>query len=256
MQFFFEYGPTKSLGQRTASADGGTGTSAHTVSQVVGALAADTVYYFRIVATSAGGTVRGSTRSLRTAKLPQALTLSATPEPVVFGRDITIVGRLTGNAVANRAVTLESNPFPFTRGFRRLGTTRVTGAAGAVRFLVAPFGSATQFRLESGGTRSAAITVHVRPRIRLRVHRIAGGRVRVSGLVFPSSASGRVSIQRRTASGRLVPVRRTALVARSSGGARYRATLRTRRNLVLRAVYRGSSGGPLLSARSNVKRPR
>ncbi len=253
-QFRFEYGPTTSLGQSTPPGDAGSGSSGHSVSQVVGGLRPDTVYYFRAVATSAAGTVRGSTRSLRTTKLPLALAISASPDPVVFGTDVIITGLLSGGAIANRAITLQSRPFPFTRSFRALGTQRVTDSIGAVRFPVAPFKSATQFRLSASGALSAVVTVEVQPRVRLNVRRISGGRVRVSGLVFPSSTSGRISIQRRTADGGFVPVRRVTLVARSSGGARYRATLRYRSGLVLRAVYRGGSGGPLLSARSLVKR--
>jgi hypothetical protein len=253
-QFRFEYGLTKSLGKSTPPGDAGSGGAARSVAQLVGGLSPDTVYYFRAVATSAAGTVRGSTRSLRTTKLPLALAISASPDPVVFGTDVVISGLLSGSAVANRAITLQSRPFPFTGGFRNLGTKRVTDTAGAVRFPVAPFRSATQFRLSTSGAQSAVVTVDVQPRVRLSVRRIRGGRVRVSGLVFPSSASGRISIQRRTAGGSFVPVRRVTLVARSSGGARYRATLRYRRGLVLRAVYRGGNGGPLLGARSLVKR--
>jgi len=253
-QFRFEYGPTRSLGLSTPAADAGSGGSARSLSQVVGGLNPDTLYYFRAVATSSAGTVRGSTRSLRTAKLPLTLAVSASPDPIEFGTDLTISGLLAGSAIANRAITLQSNPFPFTRGFRNVGSPRVTDSAGAVRFLVAPFKAATQFRLSTSGARSAVVTVEVRPRVRLRVRRLRGGRVRASGLVFPSSASGRVSIQRRTADGGFVPVRRVTLVARRSGGARYRATLRFRPGLVLRAVYRGGDGGPLLSGRSAVKR--
>jgi hypothetical protein len=255
-QFAFEYGTTNALGQSTALADAGNGGSARTVSAMLTALAADTTYYFRVVASSPAGTVRGDTKSLRTAKLPLVLTVGATPDPIVFGSDLTIEARLAGSAIAGRAITLQSNPFPFTRGFRNTGVPRVADAAGVARFVVAPFARATQFRLEAGGTRSAVMTVEVRPRIRIAAHRIRGGRVRVSGLVYPSSASGRVSIQRRTAAGGFVPLRRVTLVARASGGARFHATLRSRPGLVLRAVYRAGSGGPLLGARSAVKRAR
>jgi hypothetical protein len=255
-QFFFEYGTSNALGQATPPADAGNGTAARSVSTVLTGLVADTTYYVRAVATSPAGTVRGATKSLRTANLPLSLTLGAAPDPVIFGGDLKIEGRLAGTNIANRAITLMSNPFPYTRGFRRLGTQRVTDAAGVVRFLVAPFGSATQFRLETSGARSGVVTIAVRPRIRLSVRRIRGGRVRATGLVFPSRAAGRVSIQRRTASGAFVPLRRTQLTSRTSGGARYAATLRVRPGAVLRAVYIGGSGGPLLSARSVVKRAR
>jgi len=251
-QFFFEYGTTKSYGVATPAASAGSGQSSKSVSQDIGGLTPDTVVHFRIVAVSSAGTSRGNDHSFRTAKLPTTIAIGASPDPVVFGNDVTIEGRISGPAIVNRAVTLQTNPFPFTRGFKNFGSSRLSDASGVVRFAVAPFTQAKQFRVKMSGAASAVVTVEVRPKIRLRVRRIRGKRVRVSGFLNPGDATGVISIQRRTAGGSFVPIRRVALEPHA-GGARFRTTLRFRRNLALRASYR-APGGPLLAAVSRVKR--
>lgn len=253
-RYAFEWGTTSRLGRATPFADAGGGGSAVSVSHVLTGLAPNTTHYFRVVATSAAGTSRGGIRSVRTLRTPSALALGAMPDPVEFGRDLTIDGRLSGSAIANRAVTLQSNPFPYTRGFRRVGTPRVTDASGAVRFLVAPFAATTRFRLEGAGVRSAVVSVEVRPRVRLRVRRISRGRVAVSGLVFPSRASGEISLQRRTADGRFKRIKRVRLQSRERGGAVYRTRTRYRRGMRLRAVYLDFRGA-LTRGHSPVRRP-
>jgi hypothetical protein len=250
-KFYFEFGATKSYGAATGVSDAGNGQSAKSVALVVAGLAPATAYHYRIVVASPGGTVRGGDTSFTTANLPLSVAIGASPDPIVFGNDLTISGRLSGTAVANQAVTLQSRPFPFTRGFTNVGTARLSDAGGAVSFLIPPFTVATQFRLAISGAYSAVMSVEVRPKITLRVRRIKGHRVRVTGVVHPGNATGGVSIQRRTAGGSFVPIKRVAL-SPQTGGARYTATLRMRPGLTLRAVFR-ADGGPLLRATSRVK---
>lgn len=251
---YFEYGTTRAYGQATPLQDAGSSDSARAISAVVGNLAPATTYHFRVVASSPIGTVRGGDRAFTTARSPVGVAVGASPDPVPYGRTLTIEGRYTGSGTAGRAITLQSNPFPFTRGFRRVGSEHLTDAGGVVRFTIAPFAAATRFRLVGAGVTSAVLTVEVRPRIALRARRLKGRRVRVSGTVVPAEASGVVSIQRKTTSGRWVLLRRVALQPRS-GGARYAATLRYRPRLTLRAVVR-SQNGPLLGATSRVRRVR
>jgi hypothetical protein len=55
--YYFQYGPTTAYGQSSAPLSAGTGTSAQAVSAAIGGLSAATGYHYRLVATSAGGTV-------------------------------------------------------------------------------------------------------------------------------------------------------------------------------------------------------
>lgn len=58
-KYYFEYGPTKSYGTKTAEASAGAGTSSVEVSKTSTGLTADTEYHYRIVATDAEGTFYG-----------------------------------------------------------------------------------------------------------------------------------------------------------------------------------------------------
>lgn len=251
---FFELGPTTAYGRTTPFTAAGSGDRALPFQAAVADLTPGTRYHFRLVASSAAGTVRGADRTFTTSRQPVTVALGASPDPVTYGDTLTIEGRFAGSGVARRAITLQADPFPFTRGFRKIGDAHLTDAGGVVRFTVAPFASATRFRLVGAGVTSAPVTVEVRPRIGLSVRRLKGRRVRLRGTVRPESASGVISIQRRTATGRFVVLRRVALTPHR-GGARYGTTIRFRRGLVVRAALR-SEGGPLLGATSRVRRVR
>ena len=56
------------------------------------------------------------------------------PNPVVFGEPFLVEGNLTGTGAANREVTLESNPFPYTGGFHAVGNPEVTNSTGGFSF--------------------------------------------------------------------------------------------------------------------------
>ncbi len=72
-QYFFEYGTTESYGSYTSAEDAGAGTSPAQVSAAIGGLAANTTYYFRIVASSATGEVFGGPVPFTTQALPPAV---------------------------------------------------------------------------------------------------------------------------------------------------------------------------------------
>jgi len=72
-----QYGPTAAYGSATAPGSAGSGTATVPVSATVGALAPDTTYHYRLVATSANGTSNGADATFTTAKAPPTVTVLA-----------------------------------------------------------------------------------------------------------------------------------------------------------------------------------
>jgi alpha-tubulin suppressor-like RCC1 family protein len=76
--YVFEYGTTLSFGQITTPDGAGSGTAAVAVAQPLSALAPDTTYYFRLVATNLAGTTFGAVASFTTSSGgPPAVTTGA-----------------------------------------------------------------------------------------------------------------------------------------------------------------------------------
>jgi hypothetical protein len=73
--YYFQYGKTTAYGSSTASTDAGSGTSSVAEAAAVTGLEPGTTYHYRIVATSAGGTVQGSDQAFTTAA-PPVITLA------------------------------------------------------------------------------------------------------------------------------------------------------------------------------------
>ena len=72
--YAFQYGATTNYGLQTSTKSAGSGTNIMTVQATLSRLAASTMYHFRIVATSPGGTVAGTDATFTTAKMPPAAT--------------------------------------------------------------------------------------------------------------------------------------------------------------------------------------
>jgi hypothetical protein len=64
--YHFQYGPTISYGSTTAATSAGSGTSSIAATTAIGGLLPSHVYHFRIVASSAGGTVDGGDMTFQT----------------------------------------------------------------------------------------------------------------------------------------------------------------------------------------------
>jgi hypothetical protein len=75
--WYVEYGTSTSYGSKTASAGAGSGTANSAVSVALTGLAQGTTYHYRVVATSASGTSRGSDGLFKTLAAPGAVTGSA-----------------------------------------------------------------------------------------------------------------------------------------------------------------------------------
>lgn len=143
-------------------------------------------------------------------KPPATLTLSAAPNPVAAGGNLTLTGKLTGDKVANQKVTLRSDPFPFD-AFTNAGDA-TTNASGDFSLIQRPTAN-TRYQVRQGNDESAIVTVLVRPKVGLRLsdYTPAGGqRVRFTGRVCPEHDGLSVAIQRRSG-GRFKTIRRAGL---------------------------------------------
>jgi hypothetical protein len=169
--------------------------------------------------------------------VPGKLSIAAAPNPVKFGKAVTISGKLTGNANAAKPVLLFADPFPFDV-FAPAGTT-VTDANGDYSLTHSPTVN-TRYQTKQGGTESEIVTVLVRPTIRLRVSDRtprAGTRVRFYGRVCPEHDGSLLAIQRRTATGAWRRVTRVVLVDAGECST-FSKRLRIRRDGAYRAALR------------------
>ena len=123
---YFQYGTTGKYGAQSAPTQLAAGSSAVPVSIAVTGLTAATTYHYRIVATNATNTALGADKTVKTAKIPLALAITASPNPVAVGGAVTIEGTLSGTGSANTPVQLQENPFPYTGGFQNIGNPELT----------------------------------------------------------------------------------------------------------------------------------
>jgi hypothetical protein len=169
---------------------------------------------------------------------PAALSIAAQPNPVVFGRNVTVSGRLTGPNNSGKTVNLQSDRFPFEGNFQNAGNA-TTNAQGAYSFTRTP-PVHTRYRTRQGPNASTVVTVLVRIRVSLRLSDAtpeAGQLVRFSGRACPQHDGAEVRIQRRTATGKWRTVRKTVLRdIPNSGCSRYRKRFRVFRDRTYRAV--------------------
>ena len=210
--YYFQYGTTTQYGSQTPTQGPISGNANRDVDAAVTGLAPSTTYHYRVVATNASGTTFGANMTFTTpapGTAPpgqNAVTIAANPSTVTFGRPTTISGQVTGPDNANVEVELESNPAPFTAGFKNAGVKATTNAAGNYTMAVTPTVN-TRYRV-SAKTRprvtSPETLVNVRVRVSLRLSDRTpsrGERVRFSGVVTPGHDGKVARIQRRTSAG-------------------------------------------------------
>jgi hypothetical protein len=260
--YYFEYGPTKTYGTKTAVVNAGSGNAKQPVSQPVGGLTASTTYHFRLVATNPAGTTTGKDKAFTTLAPGQTatgLSIAARPNPLVWGGATTIAGQLTGaRQTAGVDVTLRQNPYPYTGGFKPLAKV-TTDAQGRYAFTRRPKLNTryeVQARPRPGpNVTSQALQVRVRMKVTLRLSDSTparGQRVRFSGSVYPAHDGRLVSLQRRTSSGRFVTVARTPARHVLSG---VRSSFARRLTITAGGVYRAYVGGHADHSAGFVTRP-
>jgi hypothetical protein len=236
--YVFQYGTTKGYGGQTPLAAAGSAKNAVQVSQAVGGLQANTVYHYRILASSIAGAVTGSDRTFKTPKIPLSLQISATPNPVLYGDPFSVGGTLSGTGAAGRVVALQFNPFPYLAGFQTLGNPEVTSATGGFSFPVVGLLTNTQLRVITTSApfiSSAVLLEGVAVRVSFHVHRVhrrrRGEFLRMYGTVTPAEVGARVGFQ----------LLRPGLPSLNQGGAFVRSATSTvsRFSTIVRIRHRG-----------------
>jgi hypothetical protein len=237
----FEYGRTTAYGTATPDQAIGAGGSTVSVTAAIAGLAPATRYHYRAVATSAAGITRGANRSFTTPRVPTAVTMTASTFRPVWGRGVTVTGRVSG--VGRTPVALERQDFPFTGPF--VGIATATASANGTYSLTALLFTTARLRVV---TRTAVIamsqvaTAKVAVRVGLKTRRLRDRRYRLEGSIWPAVPNGRVSLQRQSRSGRWGPVARTSPLP--GGRSRYRFTVRRRsRAMNYRVVVLARDGG-------------
>jgi hypothetical protein len=187
----------------------------------------------------------------KTVDQPGALSLTVTPNPVRFGRSVTISGSLTGPNNTGRTITLREDPFPFD-DLSNVGSTD-TDTQGNYSFVRSPTVN-TNYQVRRGGVESQTVTVAVKPTVSLRFGDrtpAAGKRIRLSGKVCPEHDGGTLEIQRRKAPKQWRTVARVTM-ADAGTCSTYRRRLRVRRDGAFRTFFAADSDHA--AARSRVRR--
>ena len=226
--YHFEYGTSTSYGERTADASAGSGQSARSVSATVAGRKPNTHYHYRVVASNDAGVARGRDRSFVTLRNPQGITASASPNPAPWSGSTTVSGSVSGEGVGGATVVLERQDFPFGGPFY-LVATKAAASNGSFSFRVGPLWAMARLRLTTRTTIVAAspiVEVRNALHVGLRARRISSGRVRLQGAVSPAVPNGRATLQKRSPSGRWVPLRRAGVQPLGGGRSRYAFTVR------------------------------
>ena len=159
------------------------------------------------------------------------LSAATTPTPIVFGAATTVSGKLTGQNNGGRQVTLAEDPFPYGDGYVNVTTVNTT-ANGDYSFANLRPASNRNYRV-SVGSEQAFTGVRVRMRVSFSVSDSTprrGQRVAFSGFVAPKHDGATVLVQRLSATGAWITVRRTLLRATTGDRSRYRTVLTIRRS--------------------------
>ena len=98
---YFDYGTTPSFGQRSASDNAGSGSSAISVSIPVTGLTSETVYYFRMVASNQNGVAYGATETLTTLGDPKPPTVLTADATNILWQSATLQGSVNPNGAAS-----------------------------------------------------------------------------------------------------------------------------------------------------------
>jgi hypothetical protein len=244
--FQFQYGTTSAYGSVTPEQKLG-GTGKKTVTADVAGLAPATTYHYRLIARNGKGLTKGADRSFKTKAQPLGVAFAATPNPVPFGATTTLGGQLTGTGNAGREVVLQSNPFPYTQGFKPVGNKLVTDAAGNFSFGLMAIPLNTQYRValpDKPSVVSPIVVVSVSVLVSTRlgattVHK--GHKLTFSGAIRPAIDGTPIAIQKRR-NGQWVTIAGTAARHNSSASSVYSKKVTIRSGGTYR-VYAGVANG-------------
>jgi phosphodiesterase/alkaline phosphatase D-like protein len=237
--YWFDYGTSTSYGRSTPAKSGGSKAGSQGVNAQLTGLTPSTVYHYRLVAKSDGGTTYGTDATLATT----GVTLTIGARAVVYGGRVRLSGIVPTHQTGEQVVLFAQ---AYGDGSPRSVATILTGAGGVWVYLARPQ-IATTYQASWRGGMSASASVGVHPRLTLTRTR--------TGLFLVSVVAGRplahrlVQLQRRVGS-RWMTIRRVRLGARSR--VEFRATLPRGRSTVRVALSVNQAGGGFLGGTSRV----
>jgi hypothetical protein len=239
-----DYGATTAYGSSTPAADLGAGTGMLSVRQRIEGLAPGKRYHYRIVATNAKGTTSGGDHTFTTTTTPTSATLAADGNPVTYGRPVVLTGKLGGSKTSGVRVRLQTTSFPFSSPFADALSPATSSKSGTYSFTLPAVWMTTRALVIAEGAPSLlSPTVVIRSAVRTGIRTITRttlGSATVSGRVTPYTANGFASLQRQSATGRWLPLRR----ATPGPDGRYSVTVgATRAPMTLRVVGVPRDGG-------------
>jgi hypothetical protein len=221
----FQYGTTSAYGSVTPEQTVG-GDGRKTITADISGLAPATRYHYRLIARNSKGLSKAGDRSFKTKVQPLGVTFAATPNPLPFGGTTTLGGQLTGTGNGGREVVLQSNPFPYTQGFKPVGNKLVTDASGSFSFglMAVPFN--TQYRValpDKPSVVSPIVVVSVSVLVSTRlgtktVHK--GHKLTFQGSIRPAVDGTPIAIQKQR-NGKWVTVSGTVARHNSSASSTY-----------------------------------
>jgi hypothetical protein len=243
----FQYGATSAYGSVTPE-QVVTGDGKKTVTADITGLAPATTYHYRLIARNDKGLSKGADRSFKTKVQPLGVTFAATPNPLLTGGTTTLAGQLTGTGNGGRDVVLQSNPFPYTQGFKAVGNKLVTDAAGNFSFGLQMVALNTQFRValpDKPAVVSPIVVVSVSVRISTHLGTKTvkrGHKLTFQGSVTPDHGGTPIAIQKLNSKKHWVTVTGTVTHASSGGLAKYSKGVTIRSGGKYR-VYAGVTNG-------------
>ena len=137
------------------------------------------------------GTVLGKRRTFVTRRQPLGVSLAATPNPITLGSGTTLAGTLSGTGNAGRKIVLQSNPWPYTQGFRNASNELLTNATGGFSFAILSLPFNTQYRVlmpERPAVASPIVTAGVKFSVRSKVNKRRVKRGQEGPLLGPGHA--------------------------------------------------------------------
>ena len=238
--WWFEYGATARYGGKTAVKSAGSKNGPQNVGAAVTGLKNGTTYHYRLVAKNDAGTTFGSDLTFAT----RGVTIAAGGREVIFGGRVTLSGAVPTHAVGEQVTVFAQ---AYGRGSPVSVATVLTGPGGAWSYIARPR-IATSYQAGWQGGTSTPVSVGVHPAISLV--RTAAGKL-VTHVSGGSSFAGRiVQLQRRTAAGKWVTIKRGRLNRTSH--ATFKASLLPRgRSAVRVAISINQAGAGFLGGKSH-----
>jgi hypothetical protein len=244
--YVFQYGPTRDYGTQTPLSPAGSSTKTIRVSESVSGLQPLTTYHYRIVASSAAGTTKGTDRTFTTSAIPLSIAIAGVPDPVVFGSPFSVEGTLSGTGAANHEIVLQANPFPYSGGFKTIGNPEVTNSTGGFSFPFLGLTENAQLRVVTVGKPEVSSTVVLEGvAVRVTFHARSVGRrgfVRLYGTVAPAEVGALVGFQLLRPGHVSVNEGGTAITASSPTISSFSRVIRIHRRGVYRALIEVPAG--------------